>query len=711
MGDLSKTQQDKEGLTDGLTGLYNRRGFYKFTRELLERHKDKQFCLAYWNIRRFKVVNNLFGWQTGDKILIQLAEVMKEKLAGEEVTIGRMERDNFTCCVPVEIVSHEKWYNMADLSYYVGNVEYHFSCCQGIYQISDRSMSVSEMGDKARIAMETIKDNYMCSCAWFNDSMWNTILEEQKLSSDFRQAIAEKQFKVYYQPVCRAIDGSVEAAEALVRWEHPTRGLIPPGIFIPMFESNGFISILDRYVWNEVCRMLKSRLGQGLRVAPVSINVSRAEFYNPNLCEELKEIVTSHGIPVELVKIEITETAYADNPHQIQEAVNRLHDYGFLVLMDDFGSGYSSLNTLKDIPIDVLKVDMKFLHGFETSQKAAIILEAIIRMAKWMNLKVIAEGVEDKKEWDYLKSVECDMLQGFYFYRPMPEEAFGELLDMMGGGSGKEARRPDQKIEKAVFDEFRLGNFQADTLFYGMLGGMGVFELTEQDLEIIQVNKGFYEVVYENAQLDEKDQVINRKVEGPEADCLIKKCREAMETGRMQQVQIHYHRRDDVYVWLNMKIRYIGSRGKRSLFYFAVDNIDEAKKLEEKRYLLDYSTALLRFFDSVLRIDYGTGQGEVILSKGEDLWQVGEKFPVKGFFDAHREEIDWIDCGPAEEIIENKELLDQKLSGSRNGSFSVCCKVSGRGPGKNDFDVVSVLFFKVKMQGGEEEYLCCMKKA
>jgi len=205
---------------------------------------------------------------------------------------------------------------------------------------------------------------------------------------------AERQFQVYYQPICRSTDGLITSAEALVRWIHPTRGMISPGTFIPLFEKNGFISILDRYVWDEVCAMQQHRLDQGLSTVPVSVNVSRVEFYNPALCEDIRDIAKRHNISPDLLKIEITESAYADNPKQVLDAVHKLHTYGFSVLMDDFGSGYSSLNMLKDLPIDVLKIDMKFMDSFDKNQKAAVILEAVIRMAKWMKLRTVAEGVE-----------------------------------------------------------------------------------------------------------------------------------------------------------------------------------------------------------------------------------------------------------------------------------------------------------------------------
>lgn len=701
-------KQELQGMLDALTGVYNRKGFYKYTREMINQHSEIQFCLIYWNVRRFKVVNNMFGWHTGDKILIQLADSMKKMLEGEIATYGRMERDNFICCVPVEVISKKNWMKMGDINCSVGDMDYHLSCCYGLYKITDASLSISEMGDKARLAMETVKDNYVCSYAWFDENMWESIVEEQKLSNDFKTAIAEKQFKVYYQPVCRAEDGKVTAAEALVRWQHPKRGLISPGIFIPLFERNGFISVLDRYVWSEVCRMLRSVLDEGLEVVPISINVSRVEFYNHHLCEDIRNIVDSYKLPHELIKIEITETAYSDNPRQVQEAVSKLHDYGFVVLMDDFGSGYSSLNTLKDLPIDVLKIDMKFLDSFETSQKSTIILETVIRMAKWMKLRVVAEGVEHRKEWDYLKSVECDLVQGFYFYKPMPEDDFLMLLKRISEEGTVSQIDDASELENTIADVLRGGNLQNSSLFYDMLGGMGVLEMTDESLEIIQVNRGYYEVIYNSDKGHQEDiSVLNKEVVEPERSILMEKCRLAKEKRSVQQVQLHHLREDDTYVWLNVKLRYVGRQGKRSLFYFAIDNIDDMKKLEEERYLFDYSAALMKVFDKVYRLDYDTGMGEVLHTSGGDLMLVREAYYFKDFFEKFADHIEWIDCEPSGEIIRDKALLDKKLAESSNGSYSI----SYRAHIKDGMEpVISALFFKVKVQSGAEEYLCCIKR-
>ena len=708
MNSVHDEQQGTSTMLDALTGIFNRKGFYAYTREMIDQHPEVQFCLIYWNIRRFKVVNNMFGWHTGDEILVQLAESMKKELKNELATYGRVERDNFICCVPIEVISEGRWMKMGNLSYQVGDLDYHFSCCYGIYKITDPSLSISEMGDKARIAMETVKDNYMCSYAWFDEGMWNSLLEEQKLNSDFKHAISQKQFMVYYQPVCRTEDGKVIAAEALVRWKHPKRGLISPGIFISLFEKNGFISILDRYVWNAVCKMLRGRIDRGQEVVPISINVSKVEFCNAHICEDIRNIVKSYHLPTELIRIEITETAYSDNPSQVQEAVKKLHDYGFVVLMDDFGSGYSSLNILKDLPIDVLKIDMKFLDGFETSQKSAIILEAVIRMAKWMNLRVVAEGVEDRKEWDYLKSMECDLVQGFYFYRPMPEEDFLQLLDQKEENAIPVHQDEFAELENAMVEALRKDNYQDNSVFYSMLGGMGVYEMTDDRLEAIQVNRGYYEAIYNSAERFETAYgTLNREVKEPERSILMEKCRLAQKTKSVQQAQIHFQREDGIYVWLNIKVRYMSSQGKRSLFNFSIENIDEMKKMEEERYLSYYSAALMKVFDKVYRLNYETGIGEVLHTAGTDYMQVHQSYYFKDFFERYKDYIEWIDCEPSSDIIKNKELLDRKLEESKNGSYSVHYKAY-LGDGK--IQLISALFTKLEIQSGKEEYLCCIKR-
>ncbi|MBQ9767923.1 MAG: EAL domain-containing protein [Lachnospiraceae bacterium] len=688
---------------DELTGIYNQQGFFTATEALLKEHPDNSFCLIYWNIRKFRVTNDLFGWESGDKVLIHWANTLREMLHGELAVYGRLEHDNFVCCVQESFLENNNWMKLGEISFSAGDTEYHFFSCCGLYKITDRTLPLSHMLDKARAAMETIKNNYMTLYAWYDDSMWNSLLEEQRMNNEFKTAIEEKQFKVYYQPICRATDGLITSAEALIRWVHPTRGMISPGAFIPLFEKNGFISILDRYVWDEVCAMQQSRLDQGLATVPVSVNVSRVEFYNPTLCEDIRDIAKKHNISPDLLKIEITESAYADNPKQVLDAVQKLHTYGFSVLMDDFGSGYSSLNMLKDLPIDVLKIDMRFLDDLDKSQKASIVLESIIRLAKWMKLSVVSEGVETKKEWEYLRSVECDAVQGYYFYKPMPQEDFMKLLDKTAENSTKLLFHNLPDIDESILEVFNQANTKESLLFYSMLGGMGLLEVYGDNVEIIRVNNGYYESVYGSIPRDHR--VLNVPFQEPERSLILDQCRLAKTESRMQQFQIHHKLENGTYVWLSVKLRYIGGNPRQAIYLFTVDNIDAQKKAEQARYMTNYSSALLKIFDRVYHLNYATDSAEVLHTNTTGYLETNVQYPLSEFFN-HFRTICFEEDAATVDAVQSKEALDAAFSGDQYPQLTIRYHV----PTNGVLVETGAHFIKLDMPDHSTHYLCCVKK-
>lgn len=687
---------------DELTGINNQQGFFEYTEQMLKEFPDISFCLIYWNIRKFRTTNDLFGWEAGDKILIHWANTLREILQDERSVYARLDHDNFICCVTEDFLDRSDWTKLGEISYSAEGTEYHFYSCCGLYRITDRSLPLSNMIDKARAAMETIKNNYMTLYAWYDESMWNTLLEEQRMNVEFRKAIEEKQFKVYYQPICRSSDGLITSAEALIRWQHPVKGMISPGSFIPLFEKNGFISILDRYVWDEVCAMQQSRLDQGLATVPVSVNVSRVEFYNPTLCDDIRDIAKRHNISPDLLKIEITESAYADNPVQVMDAVKKLHAYGFSVLMDDFGSGYSSLNMLKDLPIDVLKIDMRFLDDLDKDQKAAIMLESIIRLAKWMKLSVVSEGVETQKEWEYLRSVECDSVQGYFFYKPMPQEDFIKLLDKSAADSTNLLFHDWVETDDSVLDIFNHTNTLESILFYSMLGGMGILELCENNVELIRVNKGYYEALY-GSSFERK--VLNIPFEEPERSLILEQCRIAKDESKVQQFQLHHKLEDDSFVWLAVKLRYFGGTSHRSRFLIAVDNIEEQKRLEKERYVTNYSSVLLKLYDRVYHLDYTADSIELLHASGDDFIQPQTQYTFADFFKNLAEVTDPADLKKLE-IIRNKELLDETLKKEHTNCLIIHYDVNT----KNTVVGTIAYFFKADLPDGGEQYICCVKK-
>jgi EAL domain-containing protein (putative c-di-GMP-specific phosphodiesterase class I) len=249
-----------------------------------------------------------------------------------------------------------------------------------------------------------------------------------------KEALDKKQFVAYYQPKYSLKTNRMYGAEALVRWNHPTRGLISPGKFIPVFERNGFIKNLDEYMWNTVAHQIREWIDAGYEPTPVSVNISRVSLNNPNIVAVMSDIVQKNHISPSLLNLEITESAYMDNPDIMTGLVKDFKKHGFTIMMDDFGSGYSSLNTLKNIPVDILKIDMKFIEGDDKEGKGRIILSSVIRMAGWLGMPVIVEGVEEEAQSMFLRSVGCGYIQGYYYARPMPVEEYEKILQNQAPG-------------------------------------------------------------------------------------------------------------------------------------------------------------------------------------------------------------------------------------------------------------------------------------
>lgn len=415
---------------DPLTGLYNRATFYTEAKRMICEHPDTSFVIGHWNIDRFKVVNELFGNKTGDRLLCEVAELIRLRLEGIGV-YGRLEADHFVTCIEEDALNGM----MEDLEGILrgevrwNTLNYPILLHVGFYSVEDKDTTVSLMCDRAAMALQQIKNNHLKRWTYYNETLKESMLDEQRLINDMENALKEKQFVVLYQPIIDVASQATISAEALVRWKHPEKGMISPGLFIPLFEKNGFISKLDMYVCEEVCRHQSEQLKAGSKIVPVSVNLSRVNFYNPNLCSEIQALVEKYGIGSEYLKLEVTESAYKDNPQDLLKAVESFQGCGFKVLMDDFGSGYSSLNMLKDFQVDILKIDMKFMENLETSERAGNILYTIIKLAKALHMETVAEGVETQKQFEMLAGMGCDSIQGYFFSRPLPEEEFIERLE------------------------------------------------------------------------------------------------------------------------------------------------------------------------------------------------------------------------------------------------------------------------------------------
>ena len=424
---------------DFLTGIYGQQKFYQATRELLDQRAGANFAFIHFDIDRFRIINTLYGSKEGDRLIHFVAGAIRKVMtAYGRGTYGRLGGDVFGMCVPYEdgaAIYHILEGIRAEIRKH--SVHYYLETCAGIYLVDDPDMEVAAMHDNAEIAAAQCKGQYMVHDVLYTEEIGQKVLREQHIIDEMDAALAEQQFIVYFQPkyqLKKMAPYSVETeeivgAEALVRWKKPSGEIVLPNEFIPIFERNGFITKLDYYVWEKVCQFIDSELSQGRNPAPISVNVSRVNLYNPDFMDSLIDLIHRYHIPPHYLNLELTESVFSEDAELIQRAVNYLHDAGFTILMDDFGSGYSSLNILKDVDLDVLKIDMKFFSKGNTAEKGAKIIEAVIRMAESLDMMVIAEGVEEKHQVDFLNDLGCDYIQGYYFGRPMSQDQYEKLTN------------------------------------------------------------------------------------------------------------------------------------------------------------------------------------------------------------------------------------------------------------------------------------------
>jgi len=410
---------------DELTGLYNKEYFAEKVEQYIRRYPDEELLMICTDIKDFKMINDYFGTRIGDEILKNYAKMLKENLPGVYLC-GRLENDIFSILASKEkfdVNVFEEQEKVAFSSLLQRKVSFPIINYMGIYEIEKKEKSVSVMCDRARVAISTVKGEFHKRVAYYDNKLRDKILYRQELIGELETALKEEQFVMYLQPQVDE-EGKMLGAEALIRWIHPKKGFIPPGDFIPVFEENGLICDVDRFIWETACKQLRKWKDEGREELYISVNISPKDFYFLNVYEVFSELVEKYDINPKNLKIEITETAVVMDLNRQLDLIERLRQNGFVVEMDDFGSGYSSLNMLKDIHVDVLKIDMAFLKKAEDEERSKKILQMIIALSDQLDMPVITEGVESQEQVEFLKKMGCHIFQGYYFAKPMDVETF-----------------------------------------------------------------------------------------------------------------------------------------------------------------------------------------------------------------------------------------------------------------------------------------------
>ena len=415
---------------DPLTGLYNREYFYSYAESFDQHHKHMPMDAIVVDVNHFHVLNERYGRAYADQVLKRIGGGLRDAVRESGGIVCRREADTFLVYGPHR-EDHQALLdgltaNLGD----DGGPTSRIRLRMGVYPRVSKSVDMEQRFDRAKTAADAVRSNYSQNVSYYDEKLHEAELFSEQLVEAFDSAIRERQFKVYYQPKfdIRPDQPILASAEALIRWQHPRLGMISPGVFIPLFESNGMIQTLDKYVWTETAAQIRRwKEAYGIAV-PVSVNVSRRDIFDPDLVSTFERLLRDNGLAPEELLLEITESAYTDDADLIISTVNALRDRGMKVEMDDFGTGYSSLGMLSHLPIDALKLDMTFVRSAFNGQGDGRMLELIIDMADYLKVPVIAEGVETREQLLALKAMGCDYVQGYYFSKPIPPEAFNVFV-------------------------------------------------------------------------------------------------------------------------------------------------------------------------------------------------------------------------------------------------------------------------------------------
>lgn len=477
---------------DAATGLLGKEAFFDEAAAYLRHSGARDVSIVCFDVDHFKLFNDLHGLDCGDELLRYLGRALALRFSPDGAQpLARLAADTFALCA-TGIRPERVERILVDISSECPN-GIDAIVRAGVYRIEDPASPVSIMCDRAVIALRTVKGSYFDRVALYDPGMREALVLEREVVAGIESALREDRIELFLQPKCNIRTGKIVGAEALARWRHPERGIVAPGEFIPLIERNGLVCSLDLRVWEKTAAWIRGLIDEGVQPVPVSVNVSRADIYLVDVAAELHALVERYGIEPSLIEVEITESAYSERPDRIVAAFDELAERGFTVLMDDFGSGYSSLNMLKDINVDVLKIDMRFLDRDDRRSKD--IMESVIRMARWLDLPVIAEGVETREQVNFLLDVGCSYAQDYYYARPMEAAAFEALLTDGSKVQHEQCALQDARRPILDFRDLLHENTISDRMLSSIIGSVALYSYADGDLRLIRGNEAYRRLI------------------------------------------------------------------------------------------------------------------------------------------------------------------------------------------------------------------------
>ena len=568
---------------DVLTGLLRDNDFYSAAKRLLA-DRATNWELVVIDLEQFKLFNEWYGRKAGDMVLARIGAGLLQDADRCDGLAGYMGNDDFCLLVPAGRVQLDSLYEKIHRVIVRFGVSIGFLPAFGV-SYSNGNTSILNLFDQSSLACQLAKQDFKQRIRTFDPSMYNKTAEDYRILSEFQDALKNGEITFYLQPQCHAGTGGIVGAESLARWIKPDGRIVPPPAFVPVLEKYGFIPDLDKYIWESVCRWCRRCLDAGLPLIPVSVNVSQVDIFTMNVAEHFCDLVDHYRLPRTALKIEITESVCGEDSEKVRQTVSTLREYGFVVLMDDFGSGYSSLNMLHELNIDVIKLDAYFLHLGDTSDRKGMrILESIVSMAKTLALPIIVEGVETQAQQEYLMSLGCQYMQGYFFYKPMPAESFEALI-----------ADPD-KVENRGFvfkanDQFRIREFLNDTIYSdsmlnNIIGPAAIYAAHDGQVDIVRFNQQFFEAV-NVPDFHERLDDIQRFMTDADA----KKLRALLARAYEDRLNgaggvMSFSRIDGGYSTFLIHFFFLNESGGSRRFYGAARNVSEISRLSQRMELI-----------------------------------------------------------------------------------------------------------------------------
>ena len=640
---------------DDVTGALTFKSFIDVATEVIANNSTEEYVIFVWDVEGFKAINEIYGMEMGDHVLKDMVEMCKNKIIKSAI-IGRIGGDKFACLCNKD--EFDKITGNTKMMYTIekNGEKYQVFLHAGIYYVEEPELPVIKMCDRALLALQKVKGNLSRQVAVFTEEDRTQLVMGKQLVSDMPRAIQNKEFYIAIQPIFDANTGKMVSGEVLARWMHPKYGNLPTYQFIPLFESNYMISKLDCYIWEQACILLRRMLDSGINVMPLSVNVSRADMSMPDLEDILTDLLSKYGIPSSLLRIEVTESAYMDNPERMVQVIENLKARGFTILMDDFGTGYSSMTLLKDLNFDILKIDKKLVDEIGVSGKAGNLISSVIQMAKWLKMEVVCEGVEYSDQAAFLRNLECNYIQGYLYSKPLDIDDF---IKMCGA---EDRYLPEHRYFDIDLDNLvNLDNIELRSFISEVVGPMAIYACVGDHIKLVKVNKEYLKLynITPKELYGEGFSILTEADRGNEIR-IAQKCKKAKKTNKTQYIVTSRFVLEDRILWIGISIKYIGTHCGEDMFLFDIKDVTKLQNRINKQDTKEFYPLLCRVYKEILEIDYDE---ETVTTLYKDYEIVSENLK-RQLDEAIKIFADWIIADK-----ENADIFYEKMSRENMNSF------------------------------------------